>query len=240
MMFDSRTAGRPRPWLSALTVLLVGGLFVACSAGEGAPEGEAEEEAAVEETSAAAASEEGAGAAEAFAAQEVPTCTFQASGDELTGRASPPDSASVELEGGVAKICYGAPSMRNREIMGGLVPFDEPWRMGANEPTRLYLPFSARVGTVEVEPGIYALYAIPGESEWTIVVNGAPERWGIPIDDAVRAEDVGSFTVQPESLEEPVETMSIRMESAEGGGANVILEWETTRISFPLQRAEGM
>lgn len=236
MMPRRRTLDRTRPWLPTLAVVLAGGLFLACSPGDGAP-GEAGEEAA-------AMGEEEAGEggmAGEMTAQEVPACRFTASGEELTGRASPPDSASARLDGGMAKICYGAPSMRDREIMGGLVPYDQPWRMGANEPTTLHVTSAAQVGgSVRVEPGSYALYAVPGESEWTITVNGAPERWGIPINEEVRAEDVGSFTVTPESVETPVETMSIRMESAQGGGANVILAWETTRVSFPIRPAGGM
>lgn len=175
----------------------------------------------------------------AGATQDAPACRFTASGDELTQRASPPDSASAQLDAGTAKICYGAPSVRDREIIGGLVPYGEPWRMGANEPTTLHLTTAARVGDVQVEPGSYALYAIPGESEWTIVLNSNPERWGIPIDEEVRANDVGSFTVQPEPLESPVERMTIEMEGEEGRGARVTLEWENTRVSFPVTTVDS-
>lgn len=225
-----------RRWTPVVPLFLAATLFLACSTDEGTPSQENGGDAAAGEASATASQ---AGTAGAEATQEAPACVFRASGEELTGRASPPDSASIELGGQTAKLCYGAPSMREREIMGGLVPFDQPWRMGANEPTTLHVPFAAEIGSVRVEPGSYALYAIPGEAEWTIVVNGAPERWGVPIDDEVRAQDIGSFTVEPESLEEPVEKMSIRMEPAEDGGAVVTLEWENTRVSFPLRRIEA-
>ena len=195
------------------------------------------------EESEAAAGEEAAmetAIAETTAAQDAPACQFTASGEELTGRASPPDSASVALGGETAKICYGSPSVRGREIMGGLVPYGQPWRMGANEPTTLHLPFAAEVGGVSVEPGSYALYAIPGESEWTIVLNSDPDRWGIPISEDVRAQDVGSFTVEPASLEQPVERMTIRLEQAEeAGAATFVLEWADTRVSFPVRRMES-
>lgn len=213
----------------AAPALLAGIWLLGCApAGEEGAEGEAEtEEAAATETMTATQ-----------AAQAGPACRFTASGAELTGRASPPDSASAQLGDATAKLCYGAPSMRGREIMGELVSYDEPWRMGANEPTTLHLPFAAEVGGVQVEPGSYALYAIPGETEWTIVLNSDPDRWGIPINDEVRANDVGSFTVQPESMEQPVERMAIRMEGTDGS-ARVVVEWENTRVSFPIRRAEG-
>lgn len=215
-------AGIGRPWAVAGSTFLVALAAVACAPEDGAPE----EDAAAE----MAAAEGGM----ASAAQEAPACRFTASGEELMGRPSPPDSAMAEISGATAKLCYGAPSMRERDVMGGLVPYGEPWRMGANEPTTLHVQRAARIGSVEVEPGSYSLYAIPGESEWEIVLNSAVDRWGIPINEEVRASDVGSFTVQSETLDEPVERLSITMEPADGG-ANVVLRWETTQVSFPVQ-----
>lgn len=225
-----------RWWATAVPALLVALAVSACGpAGDGM---EAESgEAAAESEGAMAGGE--AGMMEGGMGQEAPACRWTASGEELTGRASPPDSASVALGGGTAKVCYSAPSIRGRQIMGGLVPYGEPWRMGANEPTTLHLPVAAEVGGVRVEAGSYALYAIPGESEWTIVLNSDPARWGIPINDQVRANDVGSFTVQPEAIDEAVERMTIEMESAAGGAARVVLEWENTRVSFPIQPVAG-
>lgn len=177
--------------------------------------------------------------ADADAASQVPSCRFQAPDEELSGRASPPDSAWAELGGATAKICYSAPSMRGRKVMGGLVPYGQPWRLGANEPTTLHLPFAARLGDVQLQPGSYSLYAIPGPSEWTLVVNGDTDRWGIPIDDEVRKADVGSFTVRPDSLADAVDRLTIRMEPAGPRQARVVVSWERTSLSFPLERAEG-
>lgn len=222
----------PHPWISAATVLAAGLALLAC-----APAEEAGDEAAAAEGEPMAAA--GGATAAGGGTQEAPACRFTASGEELTRRASPPDSASLRLGDATVKLCYGAPSVRGREIVGGLVPYGRPWRMGANEPTTLHLPFAAEVGGVRLEPGSYSLYAIPGESEWTIVLNGATERWGVPIDDAVRSHDVGSFSVQPQALEEPVERMSIELEAADGDAARMVLEWETTRLSCPIRRVEG-
>ncbi len=219
----------PHPLIAVAPAVLAGFFLLAC-----APEQRASDdgmEAAESPATARSADDQAAAGA-----QDAPACQFTASGDELTQRASPPDSASAQLDGGTAKICYGAPSVRDREIMGGLVPYGEPWRMGANEPTTLHLTVAARVGDVHVEPGRYAMYAIPGESEWSIVLNSDPERWGIPIDEEVRANDVGSFTVTPESLESPVERMRIQMRS-DDGGVRATLEWENTRVSFPIRAA---
>src|SRR5207249_7129364 len=64
------------------------------------------------------------------------TCWIRGPADKLAERPSPLDSSAVQLGGGTIKLCYGRPSARGRKVMGELVPFDQPWRLGANEATR--------------------------------------------------------------------------------------------------------
>ena len=151
-------------------------------------------------------------------------------------RPSPLGETLITLGGEEATLCYGRPSANGREIMGGLVPWGQPWRMGANEATALHLPFSAVVGGVELEPGSYSLYAIPGESEWEIFVNGNAERWGIPINDEVTAENIGSFTRPAGATEEPVEQLTFRWDSHGAGMGHLMMEWENTRVEIPSQK----
>lgn len=174
------------------------------------------------------------------AAQETPNCSFRSPASELDERASPPDSSSVELGGGVVKVCYGSPKVRGREIFGGLVPYGSPWRLGANEPTTLHTTTALSVGGVEVEPGSYALYAVPGMEEWEIVVNGATDRWGIPINDDVKEQDIGTVTVSPEMLEESVESMTIQLEPADEGSATMAISWARTRVEIALDATGDM
>lgn len=175
----------------------------------------------------------------AAAAQEAPTCSFQSPAEELDRRASPPDSSAVTLGDGAVKVCYGSPRVRGREIFGGLVPYDSPWRLGANEPTTLHTTVPLRVGDVSVEPGAYALYAIPGREEWTLVVNAAVERWGIPIDEEVRAHDVGSLTVEPSATSETVEALTITLEASGSESGKMVIAWADTRLEVPLSVAGG-
>ena len=175
----------------------------------------------------------------AEAEQQAPTCTFGGSDEELAGRASPPDSSSVALTGGVLKLCYSSPRKRDREIFGGLVPYDQPWRLGANEPTTLHVTTPVTAGGVELAKGSYAVYAIPGQESWEIVFNGAVDRWGIPIDEDVRAHDIGSVTVTPESTEGTVENMTLTLESTAEGAATLSMAWDDTRWSLSVKPAEG-
>ena len=164
-------------------------------------------------------------------------CWIRAQAAEAAQRSSPLDSASVQLGGVTIKLCYSRPSARGRQVMGGLVPFDQPWRLGANEATSIQIPFAADVAGVRVSPGNYSVYAIPGASAWQIVLNRGVERWGIPINDEVRAKDVGTGRVASEALTTPVETLTLRFAPASGNATELIVEWEKTRVRIPIRRA---
>jgi len=164
-------------------------------------------------------------------------CWIRGSAAQLAQRPSPLDSVAVDVGGATVKLCYSRPSARGRKIMGGLVPFEQPWRLGANEATSIHVPFAAEVAGVRVEPGTYTLYAIPGAASWQIVVNRGVERWGIPIDAEVRARDVSAGTVPTESLGAPVETLTLKFAPAAGTGTELVVEWEKTRVRVPIRRA---
>lgn len=164
----------------------------------------------------------------------APACWIRGDPGDLELRISRLDSAAVELAGETVKVCYSRPRKLDRPIMGRLVPYGEPWRLGANEATVVHLPFAATVAGVPVEAGSYSLYAVPGEESWEIVVNEATRRWGIPIDEDVRSRDVGSGTVPAETLEETVETLTIDLRRVAPGRAEMRIAWERTGVTVPI------
>ena len=173
-------------------------------------------------------------------AQATPSsCWIRGPADKLAERPSLLDSTAVQLGGGTLKVCYGRPSARGRKVMGDLVPFDQPWRLGANEATSINVPFAAEIAGVRVQPGTYTLYVIPGASKWQIVVNRGVQRWGVPIDKDVRAADVGAGTVNTESLGAPVETLTLKFAPATGNATELVFEWEKTRVRIPIRRTAG-
>jgi hypothetical protein len=187
-------------------------------------------EAAAETSATETLPPEAAGATTADAA-----CWMRSGSQALAERGSTLDSATVMLDAGELKVCYGRPQMRGREIMGGLVPFDQPWRTGANEATSIHMPAAGTIAGVAVEPGWYSLYTVPGADAWEVVVNGERERWGIPINEEVRAQDVGSATVAVESSGgAPVESLTMSLDRTSGTTADLVIEWETTRVSLPI------
>lgn len=148
-------------------------------------------------------------------------------------RASPLASLDLPLSGGRARLCYGRPSARGRQVYGALVPYGEPWRLGANEPTRLYLQRRVRLGDLVLEPGRYSLYATPEPGRWTVHVTRSITHWGNDLSAAVRAADVGQVERSAEVLAEPVETLTIHA-ARQADSTMLLIDWATTRLSLPI------
>lgn len=163
-------------------------------------------------------------------------CWFRAKPGELAQRKSAHDSASVALDGGAVKVCYGRPHVNGREIMGKLVPYGEPWRMGADEATAIYVPFRASIAGVKVEPGWYSIYVIPSAKEWQVVVNSDAQRWGVDIDAKVRAKDVGTGTVPAEHLATPAEILTISLAKDSPTKATMDVAWADTHVRVPIEK----
>jgi hypothetical protein len=154
--------------------------------------------------------------------------------EESADRPSPLQATAFRVGDTTGQICYGAPSARDRVVMGELVPFGEPWRSGANEATAIHLDGPATIGGISLAAGSYSLYTIPTSSTWEVVLNSNVERWGIPISPEVRATDIGSFTVTPEATSSMVETMTYGFSGTGQNAGEIILEWETTRVRIPV------
>ena len=156
--------------------------------------------------------------------------------DELADRPSPYDSASSLVGGTALKVCYGRPSLRGRPMIGGVLPYGSVWRLGANEPTTLHIPFSGHVAGVAVDPGAYSLYVDLEESEWTVHVNSNTARWGVPIDEAVMADDIGTGAVPVEFNGETVEILTIWFEAVDDSNVNMVVDWQNSRIRIPIHK----
>jgi len=153
-------------------------------------------------------------------------------------RASPLAAATMRFSRGHGKLCYGRPSLRGRAMLGGeAVPYGRLWRTGANEPTTLHLDVPARLGELFLEPGSYALYSVPDERSWEIVVNRSTRQWGLEslYDEELASREVGRFTVPVEPLDRPVETFTIRPVPVGGDHWTLDLEWQMTRLRLPFE-----
>lgn len=156
----------------------------------------------------------------------------------VKGRQSPLDSVMFTAGGQTVKLCYGRPSARGRTMIGGEnVPYGKLWRTGANEPTVIFTPVALDIAGVQVKPGKYSIYSVPGEKEWEIVVNGSTSQWGheSAYTKEVEAQEVGRGTAPVQKLGTPVETFTITPHPATGEVQHLYLDWEGTRVVIPIK-----
>lgn len=146
-------------------------------------------------------------------------------------RASPRDTASATIGGATLLVDYSRPSMRGRDIFGGLVPWNQPWRTGADQPTTLTADRDLVFGAYTMPAGTYALYTLPGQTAWKFIIHAPVPRWGIPYPG--EANDLARLDMTVTRLDTPVEQMTIRLESA-GQGGILHVEWDRTRASIPF------
>lgn len=133
------------------------------------------------------------------------------------------------------EIVYSRPSMRGRRIFGAMIPYGEVWRTGANTATRITFSTDVKLQGTTLAAGAYELFTIPGEDDWTIVVQRLPEKpsWGAY---SYRKEhDVARMRSKPVALAEPVETFTIGVADLRDTGATLYLSWENTRVPLKLE-----
>jgi Protein of unknown function (DUF2911) len=131
------------------------------------------------------------------------------------------------------EITYSRPSMKGRKVFGGIVPYGQVWRTGANQSTRLTFSTDVKLNGIDVPAGQYALYTIPGEDEWTIILSKNTKLWGAY--GYKQDDDLARFTVAPQSLGEPIESFTIELGQIRDDSAVIYLLWDTTVVPINLQ-----
>jgi hypothetical protein len=148
-------------------------------------------------------------------------------------RPSPPETASGTVAGSTITINYSSPAVKGRKIWGGLVPYDQVWRTGANEATIFETSKDIQVEGKELKAGKYSLYSIPGENQWTFIFNSKTGQWGIKNDGSTTedpAEDVLRVTVKPEKSSSFNERMKFVVN--ENG---FVLDWENLEVPVSIK-----
>ena len=129
------------------------------------------------------------------------------------------------------EVQYARPSMRGRKVFGGLEPYGVIWRTGANSATQVKFSTDVKFHGADVPAGSYAMFSIPGESEWTVILNSAAEQFGAYSYD--QANDVARVTVKPIALAAPIETLAFGLSDLRSDAATLFFEWENVRV--PIQ-----
>ncbi len=130
------------------------------------------------------------------------------------------------------EINYSRPSVKERKIFGGLVPFGTVWRTGANSATKLTFSTEVTFGGVKIPAGTYELFSIPNPTEWTIIIHKDSSQWGAYQYDA--KNDIARLTAKPMALATPIETFTIAIGDLRDTSATLSLAWENTSVSVPI------
>ena len=100
---------------------------------------------------------------------------------EKPARPSPAAKATCALaDGKTITVDYSSPRAKGRKIFGGLVPYGEVWRAGANEATTFVTTADLMVGGTHVPAGSYTIFTIPNKDKWTLIISKKTGEWGIP------------------------------------------------------------
>lgn len=128
-------------------------------------------------------------------------------------------------------VDYCRPGVKGRTIFGELVPYNKVWRTGANAVTTIDFEKDVKLEGHAVKAGKYAVYSIPSENEWTIILNKDVKNWGL---DYKEADDVLRFKVSPEYLPFQVETFTINFDQIKDTSAVLYLVWDHTYVPIRI------
>lgn len=146
-----------------------------------------------------------------------------------------PASPHDTVKGNHITITYGRPYKKGRMIFGSeekkaLVPYGKVWRTGANEATEITVDKDCNFDGKKLKAGTYTLFTIPGEKEWTVILNTELKQWGAYGYDKVKDKDVLKATVAAKPINNMVEQFTI---SVVNNG--IQMEWDQTSVFIPVK-----
>lgn len=148
-------------------------------------------------------------------------------------QASPAATASGKVGEASITIKYSSPSVKGRQIWGGLVPYNKVWRTGANQATVLETDKDIKVEGKALPAGKYSVYAIPGEKEWIIIINSQTGQWGVTRAGETTedpAKDVLRVTVKPKKSASANEHLLYTINNK-----GFVLSWENLDVPVSIK-----
>jgi hypothetical protein len=148
---------------------------------------------------------------------------------------APSPAATLKQRVGLTdiEVAYSRPGVKGRVIFGGLVPYGEVWRTGANSATRISFSTPVKLQGSNLDAGTYELFTIPGQDEWTVILQKAGKQWGAyqynPKDDVLRVK------AMPVKLAQAVETFTIDVNDIRDESATLNLIWADWRVPVKLE-----
>ncbi|WP_189631639.1 DUF2911 domain-containing protein [Roseivirga thermotolerans] len=145
---------------------------------------------------------------------------------------SPPVTAMGNIGETHVHISYHSPRVRGRNIFGGLVAYGEVWVTGAHKATTVDFSTNVRIGDSLIESGKYALFTIPGQEQWTILLN---KNYDQHLADEYDPElDVLRYVTQAETITHTQEELLYQVQEGDHEGS-IIISWANVKVSLPIQ-----
>jgi len=154
--------------------------------------------------------------------------TITACGQDPKEVPSPLAKATGKAGSAAITIDYSAPSAKGRKVFGELVPYGKVWRTGANNATVFEIDSDVKIEGQTLAKGKYGFFAIPNETEWTLIFNKTWNQWG-----SFRykqEEDVLRVKVKPGKSSGMVEKLTYTVNNGV-----VTLAWENTEVNFKVE-----
>ncbi len=146
---------------------------------------------------------------------------------------SPPGEATLTFaDGNSVTIQYSRPSMRNRKIFGGLVPYDQVWRTGANAATSMKTTANLNIGGTTVPKGSYTLYTLPGQNSWKLIISKQTGQWGTEYN---QGQDLARVDMKVTQRPSGLELFTISFDKTGGDSGTLKLDWENTIASVDVK-----
>lgn len=149
------------------------------------------------------------------------------------GTLSPAVESEFTVKGTDFKLTYGSPQKRGRSLFGGIVPYGERWRTGANRASHFSTSNDIYISGNRVPAGEYTLFTIPEEDGGTLIINKQTGQNGqsydssrdlmrVPMMRTENTEDVEGFTLQV-------------VESNQGGSLEILWGESIFYVDFKFQ-----
>jgi len=146
----------------------------------------------------------------------------------------PSSSQTIVQEFGLGKITliYSRPNTKGRKVFGGMEPYGQVWRTGANSATVITFTDDVTLEGNKVPAGEYALFTIPDAKEWTIILNKNTKQWGAYT--YKQDEDFLRFKIKPVQMPALLETFTMQFADVKATSAELHLMWERTALMLHL------
>ena len=148
----------------------------------------------------------------------------------LMPQASSTQTVTQDFALGQIKLNYSRPNVKGRKIFGGMLPYGEVWRTGANSATVITFSDDVKLEGQNVPAGAYALFTIPGEKEWTVILNKNTQQWGSY--SYKPEENFLQVKVKPVKLSPKAETFTIELADVLPSSCKLLIKWDD--VSVPV------